>query len=409
MLTLTGAVAGLIWARGLASGSMILFGANALWDVSPKRWLRNKWWLLGLGWIALYALSFFWTSNTFEWGQHLQVKLPFLLLPLAFGFLPPFTRTQRLIFLWALVLMVCTGALYSLSFLAHSSSELIESYKYAHVLPTPMYNDHIMFSTTVAITVALLCYYLPSMTTGWLKATVVFFMFFLALYVHILAAKTGIIALYLLLAGLLIRQFFIAPKRALLLLITVSCCVSMVYVWVPTFRERIGYSLVTWRSYQRGERSGVYSDAGRVISYDLALKFIEQHPVIGVGCGDVLDEMKTGYMQFYPEVPEAQMLWPHNQFLTTAMAAGIPAALLLMLWIAWPLKDVRSNREGRYFIVIWIMLLVPLMVDLILEVQAGVGVYLIFLLWQRKSMIDAYASDEGHKIHDPALRLNAKT
>jgi hypothetical protein len=42
-----------------------------------------------------------------------------------------------------------------------------------------------------------------------------------------------------------------------------------------------------------------------------------------------------------------------------------------------------------YFIMVWLMLLVPLMVDVFLEVQFGVAVYLTFLLWQRKAMLDS--------------------
>ena len=74
------------------------------------------------------------------------------------------------------------------------------------------------------------------------------------------------------------------------------------------------------------------------------------------------------------------------------MAVGIPATILFILWIAAPLRLIRRNRAGVYFLLTWLMLLVPLMVDLFLEVQFGVAVYLIFLLWQRKAIRDSKAN-----------------
>jgi len=382
-------ITGLMCARGLASVSMFLFGVNALWDISPKKWLSQRWWLFGLCWIAMYVLSGFWSTDLSTWREHVQVKLPFLLLPLAFGFCPRFSPFQLRIFTWFLCLTFCIAACYSLYPLAHGSSELIRSYKYAHVLPTLMYNDHIGFSTAVVASIAWFIYYLPEMPKAWQRWVLMAAVLFLSIYLHILAAKTGLIALYILIVGLIIREVIRMPKRGLLILIVVLASVGLAYRMLPTFRERIGYSYVTWRSYKNGERSGIYSDASRMISYDLGFHFIKENPFLGVGAGDVLDVMKTGYARYYPEVPEEQMLWPHNQFLTTAMAAGIPAGLLLLAWMLLPLRLVRKTKEGRYFILVWLILLVPILVDPILEVQSGVGVYLVFLLWQRKMLLDA--------------------
>ena len=388
LITLMGMLIGMLGARFLASLSMILFGINALWDIHPRYWLKQRWWLFGLCWVLLYALSAFWSADTDEWFAHLQVKFPFLFLPLAFAFLPPFTAKQLRLATWGFTGLFCAGAIFSLSFLWRNSTDLIHGYKYAQVLPTPFYNDHIAFSSAVALTIAWALYYMPHIPQRWQRMVLGLLTLFLAIYLHVLAAKTGLIALYILLAGLIIYQLKQAPKWGMLMLVLLIVAVSSAYLMLPTLRERAGYTMVTWRSYVMGERSGIYSDAGRLISYNLACRSIADHPLLGVGAGDVLTEMKSGYAKWYPDVPEAQQLWPHNQFLTTAMAVGIPGAILFIIWIAAPLRLVKRNRAGFYFVLIWLMLLVPLMVDLFLEVQFGVAVYLIFLLWQRKAMSD---------------------
>jgi len=151
-------LAGMMGARAISSMAMMLFGLNALWDVHPKRWLEKKWWLLGCAWVALYLLSGFWSADKQEWWEHTQVKMPFLLLPLAFEFLPPFSKKHRLIFSAALAVMMSAGAFYSLGHFLADPAALIHNYKYAQVLPTPFYNDHISFSAAVAVSVVWLLY-----------------------------------------------------------------------------------------------------------------------------------------------------------------------------------------------------------------------------------------------------------
>ena len=380
-------------ARFLASLSTIALGAVVLWNIHPRNWLKQKWWLFGLAWVVIYGLSAFWSTNTEEWFAHLQVKFPFLFLPLAFAFLPPFNNKQLTFFTWCLIALMCIGAIYSLSFLWRMPADLIDAYKYAHVIPTPVYNDHIAFSSLVALTIAWAIFYRPYLNKGWPRWLLTGLAVFLAIYLHVLAAKTGLISLYIFLAGLVVYNIRRSPAKGLIMLLIIVFGIAAAFTFLPTLRERAGYTMVTWRSYIMGERNGIYSDMGRIISYDIAAKSIVSHPLIGVGAGDVMDEMKAGYAKWYPEVPEAAQLWPHNQFLTCALAIGIPGAILFALWIIAPLRRVKRNRAGFYFILIWLMLLVPLMVDVFLEVQFGVAVFLIFLLWQRQTLI--------HPLHQP--------
>jgi O-antigen ligase len=389
-------VAGLLFSRAIASISMMLFGIAALWGISPKQWLKERWWLIGLGWIGLYALSYFWSADKGEWNAHVQVKLPFLLLPLCFALLPRFSSSQWRLYSWGLALMMTSGAIYSISyFWQDNPADVVRQYVvHSHLLPTPMYNDHIAFSTAVAVTIAWIIFYLPNLFNRLERVLLGAISLFLAIYLHVLAAKTGLIALYIFLCGYIIYLLRKNLKLGIILLVTVVCLATLSILALPTLRGRIGYTLVTWRSYTMGERNALYGDASRMISYNLALRSIAQHPLAGVGAGDVLHEMKAGYNRWYPEVPEEQMLWPHNQWLTCAMAAGIPAALLFTIWLVAPLRLVRRSRAGAFFLLIWTMLLVPLIVDVFLEVQIGVAVFLIFLLVQWKMLRDerrAYA------------------
>jgi O-antigen ligase len=393
LLCLIGMLVGMMGARALASISMMLFGLNAIWDVHPKKWLKNRWWLFGCGWIALYLISYFWSSDKEQWWEHTQVKMPFLLLPLAFDLLPPFCKIHKTIFTAVLAVLMLGGAAFSLSYFFQNPEAFIHSYKYAQVIPTPFYNDHIAYSTAVAVSIAWMIFFLPQLPRALYRWLLAGSIVLLIIYLHILAAKTGLVAFYVLVLAMIIKQIIHKPLRGIILaMATISIFVAAA-LFVPTLRERIGYSMVTWRSFGMGERNGIYSDANRIISYDVALHSIAKHPIAGVGVGDVFQVMKEGYQKHYPEVAEEQQLWPHNQFLTTAVGIGIPGACLLLCWLLAALRRIKG-REGFYFFVVWTMLLVPLMVDPFLEVQMGVAVYLVFLLWQRKSMKDAAVAAE---------------
>src|SRR5690606_12719041 len=121
---------------------------------------------------------------------------------------------------------------------------------------------------------------------------------------------------------------------------------------VPTLRNRMDHTKYTIQMFREGNMSGDYSDIGRYMSYDIALKLIKQHPLKGVGAGNILDTMKGGYDKWYPHVPDEQRLIPHNQFLTIGVACGIPAMLLFIAWVFYPLLEIKRNRSGFFFFIL---------------------------------------------------------
>ncbi len=89
-----GIMVGFLFPPALLSIFTFLFGVNAIRDVSPRRWVEDKWWLVGVVLVAIYAITYFWSDNKADWETRLQTKLAFLLLPLAFYFLPRFSAKQ---------------------------------------------------------------------------------------------------------------------------------------------------------------------------------------------------------------------------------------------------------------------------------------------------------------------------
>lgn len=378
---------GFLASPAVLSIAMMLYGLNGLRGIHPREWLKNKWWLLGVAWIACYAISYFWSANKPEWNIAVQVKLPFLLLPLAFSYTPRFSVKQMQLLTILTGIILLAGAGYSMSFLVMHSDYYLTQYKYSGVLPTPCRGDHIAFSTGIVLYIIWAVYSWPAVQSRGLRWGIGTITGLLAIFLHVLAAKSGIVCLYLFLVSWSIYLAFI--KRKVLGIIVIAAIPLFLLIavnYIPTFSHRKDYVDFSWYMLKNGDRSGNYGDIGRLMSYKLALHIMKEKPLSGAGAGDILDEMKRGYDQFYPQVADKDRLVPHNQFLIVAVAAGIPAMIIYAIWMFWPLTWLRRNRQSFFFFMTWLVLLVYILIDTSLEVQMGVFIFIFFILQQREEL-----------------------
>lgn len=380
---------GFLISRAMLSITVILFGVNALFDVHPRKWFAHRWWLLGTLWVIMYFISGFWSNDIDYWMTRCEVKLPILLLPLAFAFISPFSYTQRKIITLTLNTVVFAGMIYSLSFLFINPEFYIHRYNFSNVLPTLPKGDHIVFSLTMALTVVWNIQFHKSINELWLKRLNIMLICLFIAMIHVLSVRTGLVALYLFVFAWSVYLLFQKKTRiaglALLLLLSAGAWIALNYV--PTIRNRLAHTNYTFQIFRQGVMSGDYSDIGRYMSYDVALRLIKERPLMGVGAGDMLDSMKGGYDRWYPHVPDEQRLIPHNQYLTVALGMGLPCLLVFIAWSVYPLFTIRKNRNGFFLFVTWAMMMVPLMFEPFLEIQFGVFVYLFFMLWQQQSVL----------------------
>lgn len=383
-------VIGFMVSRVELSISMFLFGINAIRDINPRRWFRNKWWLVGVAWVAIYALTYFWSHNKVEWDVRWQTKFPFLLLPLAFPFLPRFTPRQLQIITFLIALPLLGGVCYSLYFLISDPAFYIMQYRFSGILPTLPKYDHIRASLIVALFIVWGVYVWPFIDSRSMRWLLGGCMAILAAYLHILAVKSGLLSLYIFLIGWSIYMLFFKKKIiGLFIIIALPLAFFLANSFLPTFRERINYIAYTIFMAKHGDQTGRFGDISRVYSYTLAIGLIKQHPLIGVGTGDMQAEMDSSYARNYPEVPAGARLLPHNQFLAVGLGCGIPALLLFIAWIFMPLTSLKRNRQSFFFFMVWLIVFVHMLIEPVFEVQLGVFVCLFFLLLQKHEMKEA--------------------
>lgn len=374
-------LAGFLFSRVLLSVGVILFGLNSLWDVHPREWLKNKWWLIGLVWIGMYLLSGLWSEDMQEWGERVSVKLPILLLPISFSVLPAFSQKQIRAFtiLAACLYLITIG--YSVSFLIADPSYYIEQYRFSKVLPTLASKDYIRYSLSISLFI-IWCFsswrYLGNKLAKWFIG---FIIVILSIYIHIIAVKTGVLVLYsfFLIWGLYL-SFTKKPIIGIVLITTIFVSAIGAYKYVPTFTQKVDYFRFSWKVLSRGEYNSNFSDIGRVVSYDITRKVLPEYIWAGAGAGDIQLAMNKGYDKWYPKVEDEKRLKPHNQFMIVALGCGIPMMLVFAVWVFYPLAWMKRTREGFFMFAVWCVMFIPLMVEPFLELQFGVYVYLFYML-----------------------------
>jgi hypothetical protein len=349
--------------------------ARALLHHQPSLWL--------IATTALPLLSFFWSSNSSYWFERAQIMIPCFILPLMFAaFRPPH---YRWVSLWKLTWIIASlgGMAYSVvQYLQHKEA-IDAAYGFAKHMPTPFKNDHIRFSLAVCITI-LFCIEQAIQY----KQRIWYVVAGLAVvYLHWLSAKSGLLAFYGLSGIALLHMLFQSQFRkwALVgLLALVALPVVMYQVSTP-FKNKIGYVRYSIEQMQNPEAQAQVSDEGRLISYRFAWQHIVAYPLIGVGLGDVYDRMQTDYTNHFG-TSDGLSLLPHNQFLMSAMAAGI-FTFPIWLWALFLLwrEPGAGQTLRRYF---WALVVYAMMIEPLFETQYGVGVFVVVGMLLRP----AYAS-----------------
>ncbi|MFZ8835889.1 MAG: O-antigen ligase family protein [Flavobacteriales bacterium] len=153
---------------------------------------------------------------------------------------------------------------------------------------------------------------------------------------------------------------------------------------IPTILEKEHHGLTrrldaiqfeVWNALDGGNPSG-HSLIQRGIFFYTGLYIYQQHPVFGVGVGDVQGAFEKAYEELDSPLEDAFRLRAHNQFLTFLIAGG---PLNLVLWItllivmvyrrSLPPEDRSLQHFARLFVFI---LVLSCITEDTLETQAGV-------------------------------------
>ena len=155
-------------------------------------------------------LSGLWSENRDQWLKIILSKAPLMAFPFCCYVLHSMKKetTRKLVYLVLITSFISMSKTILQYFL--NAREISETYLRAKVLPVDMSNDHVRYAWLLVL---LFTWMLHLLTDRKIqiskneKKGILFYLVFTAIFLHLLASKTGIIGLYLVIGMALIYHF----------------------------------------------------------------------------------------------------------------------------------------------------------------------------------------------------------
>ncbi len=339
---------------------------------------QPQFWIITLIFLIV-LISGTYSSDFNYWSERLRIKLPFLLLPFAFALIPALSKKQFYgILYWVVLLMFGSGILVVINYFLHFEALNIALSK-GQPIPTPM--NHIRYSLMLAIGIISGLYLFKE--NFYIKYPIERYLLLLCTiclfgFIHVLSVRSGLLTLYLALFTMCF-QFMIIHKKYIIGLITIAFLISipfLAYHLIPSFKTKVSYVMWDIGKFKEGNGKS-YSDSERILSLQIGMSLAQEHPLIGVGAGDLKQEIHQIYKTEYPQQVNYKM--PHNQFLSVLAGTGIIGLMLFLLAFFYPLF-YQKNYQSPIFLGIHVILFFSFLMENTIENSIGVAIYLFFIL-----------------------------
>lgn len=117
--------------------------------------------------------------------------------------------------------------------------------------------------------------------------------------------------------------------------------------------------------------NSVESNNARLVMWETSMNIIAEHPIIGVGTGDIKDVLVTKLEENKSFALAEKRLNSHNQFLNTGVALGFIGMFTLILWFSCMIFST-IRRKLYSWVVVIISFIFAFLTESFLETQAGI-------------------------------------
>jgi len=334
---------------------------------------RAVWGLAAIYGLLLLSVSY--TENYAEWQHQLFRQLPWLGVPLAFVGAVPLTGVQRR---WVGRTYVVVAAAVA----AATVAQYFLNREYVNKLvsmnqniPSALGVFHIHFGIMLALAACwgvLLAR--QAEQPRWWRYLLLGSAVVSGLALHILAYRTGILALYaavLVNAGILLLR---RPKLALLLLLGAVAAPVIAYTTLESVQRRWHATVYDYEQFAQGHDINRFSIARRMAAWSNAGNLIQEHPVLGVAPADTELEMMRQYDQHSFGLLEENRVMIHNQYLHFLVSSGV-VGLLLWLWVLLGPLLTPALRRNLFVVQLLAVFAAATLVDSLLEMQLGFNLF----------------------------------
>lgn len=385
---------GLLFSRAMMSIGMIGLLINALINVNISRNLKLFWNNKALVAIAsifvLYLLSGLFSENMEEFSERMRLKLPLLVLPFAVTAIPKMNKKVYFPILYFFFWLIVMLSFYSLLMYLFNFEEINKNYQAGRIMPTPIH--HIRFSLMLAFCVGIGWHLLVEkyiVRFDWERWLTLGATAYLIVFMHILAVRSGLLALYCIAAYFMIALILKRKKYLLGAGLFVGCLLAGYWAVqkIPTLNNKFNYTLYSVNLFLRNDNIRELSDSRRLGSIQAGWVLGKENLWTGVGVGDIRDDTNDYLKAHYPELTDLGLM-PHNQYFFVFAACGLPG----LLWFVWatfmPLFYNKGFRD-RLLVVFHLVIFSSFLVEHTIETQLGTAFYITFLIigiWHHHQM-----------------------
>lgn len=385
---------GFNYSRAVLSISIVLFFIVGL---HPKGFCRrlklayqDKFTVVAFLYFLAILSSGLWSEHLSYWGGSVSNAAAFAVMPFSMLVLPFFKAifVKRLVI--GIAIIMISGLIWSFS---HYLSDLsYYGFLERHIPTAPALKlDHIRYTIGLAFAMSTYLFILRRKREYQLSTLEQIILYIgvglTAIYINLQIGKIGMIAFYGISVMLLLYLLFTSKNKILKLSIIIGMPI-MLYISTTTARfhnawQTFQHELAVYSSEDLEGIENTNSFAPRLISFDVALQILSDHPIAGVGVGDVKTEMIEAYDDEYASVDRSLRLVPHSQYLYSFLALGFPLGSLIVLMLLMGFINRSDPRVRIYVVSITVVTMVICFIEAILIVQMSIYAYLFFLLFFR--------------------------
>ncbi|MCX6273407.1 MAG: O-antigen ligase family protein [Bacteroidetes bacterium] len=345
---------------------------------------RKRLWMLSFSALYLVYCAGLAYSHNLAYGLFdLEVKLSLLVFPLIFSTLDySLFNEKRITTFFHSYLLGCV--VITLILLIHAlqnyfqSNSMVEFYydKLSAYQHPSYFSMNLNFG--IALIIILLIRHWNEMP-NWIRTFLICLIPYFFIIIILLSSKAGIISLLMILI-ISLSSLIIYKKEymiGLLFFFMIPFSFLGAYYMFPTSF----YRLAVAKDYVSGNIPlDVTSDDGtneRILVWRSSVEIFKEHPVFGVGTGDVKDLLMKKYEENHITAAVNKRLNAHNQYFQTLLSLGLLGLLILVFLLLFPMIDAVMRKDLLYFLFLMIVV-VNFTGESMLERQAGVVFYSFF-------------------------------
>jgi len=396
---------GITASPAIQSIGVALIFAGALPLIFFEKPKFNLFAILLLLYFLIHLLAGFYTINKEGYWKDLRMKLPFLLIPIGFYFQNTISNKRKIYVLFIFTITIfLVGTMTFCHYLLHlnyynerifqSKPIDIISFKEFFMLISgktlPIDNggniiglDHIYFSFMLAFS-AWAAFYL--LRTGffvkrfakWVLMTIGACMI---IYLHTIAARTGLLAFYAAGGIVVLYIIFIMRKVAagIGIFLAVAALGAISILFIPSLHNRFLNTQEDIGAYHNQEIMKNYSISPRIEALKTAYSVFKKSPVIGVSRGDIDTAMRQQYILQKSSLSPDNFILPHNQFVFELVASGLVGLIILLAIFIYPVI-IKNTRLNLLFMLFLVICFFSFQAEYGLERQAGVSFFTLFYM-----------------------------